>query len=61
MFSEGWAIICEAGFVGWVGCTFGFIFRAFGEDDAFYTKRALFWGGLVVVFYAIWVLGMLKA
>ncbi len=60
MINQGWAIICELGFVGWVSCTIGFVFRSFGDDDAFYAKRALFWGGLVVLFYAFWVLGMVK-
>lgn len=61
MLNQGWAIACELGFIGWVGCAIGFIFRAFGEDDAFYGRRAFFWGGLVVLFYSLWVLGMIKA
>ena len=61
MINQGWAIACEVGFFGWVGCTIGFIFRSFGEDDSFCGKRGLFWGGLVVVFYALWVLGMARA
>ncbi|MCK5504490.1 MAG: hypothetical protein KAJ10_04980 [Thermodesulfovibrionia bacterium] len=61
MINQGWALACELGFLGWVGCTIGFIFRAFGDNDAFYGRRALFWGGLVVIFYALWVLGMVRA
>lgn len=61
MINQGWAIACEIGFFGWVSCTLGFIFRSFGEDDSFYAKRGLFWGGFVVFFYALWVLGMLRA
>ncbi len=61
MINQGWAIVCELGFFGWVGCTIGFIFRAFGDDDTFHGRRALFWGVLVVLFYALWVLGMMKA
>ncbi len=61
MVSQSWAILCEVGFVGWVGCTIGFIFRAFGDDDSFYAKRAALWGSLVALFYALWVLGMVKA
>ncbi|MBE9504741.1 MAG: hypothetical protein IME96_11245 [Proteobacteria bacterium] len=61
MINQGWALACELGFLGWVGCTIGFIFRAFGDKDAFYGRRALFWGSLVVIFYALWVLGMVRA
>lgn len=61
MVNQFWALICEAGFFGWVGCTIGFIFRAFGPDDTFFGRRAAFWGSLVVVFYGLWVLGMMKA
>ena len=61
MLSQTWGILGEIGFVGWVGCTVGFIFRAFGDDDSFYARKAVFWGSLVVLFYALWVFGMLKA
>lgn len=61
MVNEFWAFVCEAGFFGWVGCTLAFIFRAFGADDSFHGRRGAFWGCLVVVFYGLWVLGMMKA
>lgn len=61
MINQFWAVICEAGFLGWVGCTIGFIFRAFGPGDVFYGRRAAFWGFLIIVFYALWVLAMMKA
>lgn len=61
MISQGWAIVCELGFLGWVSCAIGFIFRSFGENDEFFGRRAAFWGGLAVVFYGIWVLGMVNA
>ena len=48
-------------FLGWIGCTMGFIFGAYEKDDRFNNKKALKWGAAVVVFYALWVLGMVYA
>ncbi len=56
-----WSIICEGGFVGWIACTIAFIFFVFSGERGFRTRRAYLWGGLLVAFYALWVLGMLKA
>ncbi|UCE26561.1 MAG: hypothetical protein JSW52_09440 [Candidatus Coatesbacteria bacterium] len=55
-----WPIMVEVGFVGWVAATLGLIFRAFGKDNKFYAKRALFWGCLVAAFYVIWTIGLIK-
>jgi hypothetical protein len=56
-----WSFVLEAGFIGWIGSTIAFIFQAFGRDGSFYNKRALFWGSLIIAFYALWIIGMLKA
>ena len=56
-----WSIICEAGFVGWIGCTIAFIFFVFTGERGFRSRRAYLWGGLIVLFYALWVVGMMKA
>jgi len=57
----GWSILLEIGFLGWVGCAIGLILRAFGGENQFYGKRALFWGSFVVFFYTLWVIGMTQA
>jgi hypothetical protein len=61
MVNQFWAFVCEAGFLGWVGCTIGFIYRASGPVDSFHRKRAAFWGILIAIFYGVWLFGMLKA
>lgn len=61
MVNQFWAFVCETGFFGWVGSTIAFILRGFGPDNTFFARRAAFWGSLIVVFYALWVLGMMKA
>jgi len=56
-----WSIICEAGFVGWIACVFGFIIFVFTGEKGFQTKGAFVWGAMIVFFYAVWIIGMLKA
>ncbi len=56
-----WSIICEVGFIGWIACTIGFTFFVFTGEKRFQPKRALAWGIPIVVFYALWVVGMLRA
>lgn len=56
-----WAILVLVGFLGWIGCTIGFIFGAFEKQGRFNNKRALKWGALVVVCYALWIVGMMNA
>lgn len=56
-----WSLILEIGLVGWIGCTIGFIVRVFTGEKGFNPKRALFWGGLIIFFYAFWIVGMLNA
>jgi len=57
----GWAILVVLSFLGWIGCTVGFIFGAFQRDNRFNNRKALLWGGAVVACYALWVLGMMYA
>lgn len=56
-----WAVLVVFSFLGWIGCTIGFIFGAFEKDNRFNNKKALKWGIAVVVLYALWVLGMVYA
>lgn len=59
--NTGWAILVVLGFLGWIGCTVGFIFGAFEKGGRFNNKMALYWGSAVVVFYGVWVVGMMYA
>ena len=57
-----WSLVVELGFFGWVGGTIGFILRVLhGTRETFSARRAIFWGGLVVAGYALWVVGLMKA
>jgi hypothetical protein len=56
-----WSVLLEIGFLGWIGCSVAFIFRAFSGKAGFNMREALGWGILVIGFYALWIVGMLKA
>lgn len=56
-----WSVVLEIGFFGWVAGALLFIFRAFHSGQQMIIKRGLFWGGIVIFFYALWILGMMKA
>lgn len=57
----GWSIFLEIGFVGWVACTIMFILKVFTGEKGFQGRKALFWGPIIIIFYAMWIIGMMKA
>lgn len=61
MTSEGWAFLCLIGLWGWILATVGFIFKGFSARATFSSISALSWGGAIIVFYALWLMGMFNA
>lgn len=61
MINEGFAFLTVVSFLGWVGFTILFIFKAFGAKGEFYPKVAMKIGVVIAIFYALWIVGMLKA
>ena len=61
VFCESFIMGLLAIIVGWIVGVIAFIFKTFEKGGGFNTKKALFWGSLVVLFYAIWVIGMVRA
>lgn len=61
MINEFFAFLTVIGFLGWVGFTILFIFKAFGEKGEFYPKKGAFIGIIIACFYLVWIIGMLKA
>lgn len=55
-----WALLGEAGFLGWLACAFMFIFRALTASGKILAKPASFWGGGFLLCYALWLLGISK-
>ncbi|MFH0926734.1 MAG: hypothetical protein V1872_14070 [bacterium] len=56
-----WSMFLEFGFIGWITCTILFIFRVFEGEKGFHNQRALFWGSFIILFYGMWIVGMMKA
>jgi len=54
----GWSILLEIGFLGWVGATVGLIWYIVDEAGNFARRQGLLWGGLMAVFFALWLIGM---
>lgn len=61
MINEGFAFLTVVSFLGWVGFTILFIFKAFGRQGEFYPKIAIKIGIVIMLFYGFWIIGMLKA
>ncbi|MBU1628334.1 hypothetical protein KKB18_13275 [bacterium] len=53
-----WSHVCVWGFVGWIASAFLLIWQGFTKDGELVTKKAFIWGILIVIFYALWVVGM---
>ena len=54
----GWSILLEIGFLGWVGATVGLLWYVVDEAGNFAQRQGLLWGGLIAIFFALWLIGM---
>jgi hypothetical protein len=61
MSNISWSIVMLLGLYGWVIFTLLFIFKAFPEADKFDSRNALRWGPCILVFFFVWVAGLLNA
>ncbi|MBN1879835.1 hypothetical protein JW823_06965 [bacterium] len=52
------SLMVQIGFFGWIGSTIGLIFKGFTDDNELISRKAFFWGLLIVIFYAIWIIGL---
>ena len=60
LMNEAWTLICVIGFWGWIAAVTGLILCSFPARGEFRRLVAAKWGVALVLFYAIWVVGMLK-
>jgi hypothetical protein len=61
MINEQWAVVTILGFWAWVFCSIGFIFKTFPRRQQFIAGSAVKWGGLLVISFVVWIIGMLHA
>mgnify|MGYP000975965433 CR=1 FL=1 len=59
--STFWSLIVVFGFFGWIGSTVALIFRGIDDNNRLVKRKALFWGIMIVVCYALWVTGLMNA
>ncbi len=59
--NTAWSVVAQAGFWGWLVTTIGFILTAFPHRGFFRSGTALRWGVPMLLFYALWSVGMFKA
>lgn len=58
---EAWGIVTIVGFAGWLTAALTFLFTSFPERGRFEKRPAMVWGGVLAVFYAVWIAGLLNA
>ncbi|MBW1742848.1 MAG: hypothetical protein JRJ47_05380 [Deltaproteobacteria bacterium] len=58
-----WTLILEVGFIGWIGSVIGFLMLSLtgGQTARLRSGTAIFWGIMVIIFYAMWIVGMMRA
>ena len=56
-----WSVVLIAGFLGWIGCAFGFIWRVLGDEVRGRGRRALVWGVFFAGFFLMWIVRMMRA
>jgi hypothetical protein len=57
----GWTLVLLFGFAAWVTGAFTFSVRAIDAEDRFIRREAVRWGAMIVVGFALFVLGMAMA
>ena len=57
-----WTLFLEIGLLGWIGSVIGFLVYALaGKTVRLRPKPAIFWGTAVIIFFTLWIIGMMKA
>ncbi len=56
-----WSAAVVIGFLGWIACGFGFIRRALTPELSFIGPKAAFWGGWLLFFWLLWIVGLTQA
>jgi hypothetical protein len=58
--NENFALFCEIAFWGWVFSVAGFLYYTFPSHGIFVKKCAMVWGGVFLLFYAVWGFAMVS-
>lgn len=56
-----WSLVLLTGMLGWITSSLVFIFKVFPSRGQFEARPALKWGCVLVVFFTVWIVGLLNA
>jgi len=58
-----WTVVLEVGFLGWVGSVIAYIVLVLKRKRSrgVFTFSTLIWIGITIVFFSLWIIGMMKA
>ncbi len=57
-----WSIALGIGFIGWVSGVSLFIWFAFKKEGTqLILRQSIKWGSVIIIFYALWIIGMARA
>jgi hypothetical protein len=54
-------LFCELGFWGWISVFVGFLSFSFPSHGTLNRPAAVTWGLVFIIFYSLWIVGMLQA
>ncbi len=61
MSDDIWSIVLLSGVVSWIVSSIAFMFYSFPRKGEFVAKSAIRWGGVSLVSFLVWILGLLNA
>ena len=58
-----WVLLLEVGLFGWIGSVIGFLIYGLAptRTPKLRSKPAIIWGVLIIIFYALWIAGMVRS
>lgn len=57
----GWVLLSQIGFVGWILCVIGWIWRGFDREGKMHLRPSLPWIAALVLFFSAWMAGLSRA
>lgn len=61
MSDDIWSIVLLSGVVSWIVSSIAFMFYALPRKGEFVVKSAIRWGGISLISFIVWILGLLNA
>ncbi len=59
--SVGWSLLAILGLILWIGGGFAFAYKAITPEDKLHSRRAVYYGAVIVLGLVVWMLGLYLA